>query len=211
MTRFKPLAKWSRPAFLVAGVFLIGFVGRNVIIAFGGGFSETMTALLYLAFVVPAEIAAYVGLLGLYTRVGDVTPKIAGAGAVFAGIAGVAMLGFAGTSIPPLLSSGSPDPPAVTQVLWLVALLTTILAFFLFASGILRSGAADRTLGLLLLIPPITYLVMIVSGVVGFTPEWSTVALSAIQAGSHLAIGLAIHRPSEEPDQRPSRSGTTSQ
>lgn len=192
MSRLSPLQRWNATAFLVAGAFLIAFVARNAVIAFGSGFSETMAAGLYLAFVVPAELAAYIGLLGLYPRLADQVPRLAGAGAALAGIAGVSMLGFGLTAGSTLLRSGTADPPAVTQVLWLVALVTTVLGFAVFGGACLRARVPSRRFGLLLLGPPAVYVVMLAGGVVGYTPEWSTFVISGLQAGAHIAVGLAL-------------------
>jgi hypothetical protein len=192
MSRLEPLERRSATAFLIAGAFLIGFVVRNGIIAFGDGFSETMTAALYVVFIVPAMVAAYIGLLGLYPQLSDHAPRLAGAGAVFISIAGVAIIGFGGGVGSAILAAGQPDPPAITQLLWPVTLVTTIVGFLLFGVASLRTRVPSRMAGFLLLVPPITYILMMAGIVVGFTPGWSTVTLSSIQAGAHLAIGVVL-------------------
>jgi hypothetical protein len=42
------------------------------------------------------------------------------------------------------------------------------------------------------LVPPTTYILMMAGMIVGYTPGWSTVALSTVQAGAHLAIGVLL-------------------
>lgn len=192
MSRLQSLERWSATAFLAAGAFFVGFVVRNGFIAFGDGFSEQLTAALYLVFIVPAELAAYVGLLGLYPRLADRVPRLAGAGAVLVGIAGVAILGFAGGVGSALLASGPPEPPAISQLLYLVTILTTVLGFGLFGVASLRARVPSRRLGYVILVPPATYVVMMTGTIAGYTPAWSTFALSATQAVAHLAIGTAL-------------------
>lgn len=191
-SRFDALGRWRATAFLIAGAFLVAFVVRNVIIAWGGGFSETTEAALYVATVAPTELAAYAGLLGLYPEMSERTPRAAGAGVIFASIAAIAVVGFGVGSVPPLLASGSPEPPGIVRLLWIVMLITTILGFLTFGIASLRSRVPSRTVGALLLVPPITYIVMMAGGILGYTPPWSTVALSAVQAVAHLAIGLTL-------------------
>lgn len=195
MTRFRTLERWRSTAFMVAALFLGAFVVRNVILAWGGGFSDSTTAALYVATIVPAELAVYVGLVGLYPQLAARSSRLARIGAAFVGIAGFTILGFAGGVVSGLASSGT--PPAYAQVLYLVSLLSTILALFIFGAISLRSGTPSRSTGLLLLVPPTTYTVMLVSMFAGFTPPWSTVLLSAIQATAHLAIGLSLRAAPE--------------
>ena len=192
MSRLEPLERWSATAFLIAGAFFIGFVVRNGIIAFGDGFSETMTVALYVVFIVPAEVAAYIGLLGLYPRLSDHAARLTGAGAVFITIAGVAIIGFGGGVGSALLAAGAPEPPAIAQLLLPVTLLTTIVGFVLFGVASLRTRIPSRMAGFLLLVPPTTYILMMAGMIVGYTPGWSTVALSTVQAGAHLAIGVVL-------------------
>lgn len=192
MTRLESLERWSAPAFLVAGALFTGFAVRNGIIAFGSGFSEQVTAALYLVFVVPAELAAYMGLLGLHARLSDSAPRLAGGGAVLVGVAAVAVLGFGGAASTALLGSGPPEPPAIAGLLFLVTILTTILGFVLFGVASLRADVPSRRLGLVLLVPPTTYFLMMAGTVVGYTPEWSTFVLSAGQAAAHLGIGVVL-------------------
>jgi len=205
MSRLQPLERWSAAAFLIAGVFLIGFVVRNGIIAFGDGFSETMTAALYLVFVVPAEIAAYIGLLGLYPRLSEHASRLASAGAVLVGIAVVGAIGFAAGAGSAVLAAGPPEPPAVAGLFWLVTLLMTIVGFILFGIASLRARVPSRTVGLVLLVPPVTYIVMIAGMMTGYTPEWSTFLLSAIQACAHVAIGVSL-RNGDVPTDRAERA-----
>lgn len=192
MSRLRFLERWSATAFLFAGALLIGFVVRNGIVAFGDGFSETTAAALYVAFVVPAEVAAYVGLLGLYPRLAEHASRLAGAGAVCVGIAGVAIIGFGGGVGSALLAAGSPDPPAFAQLLWLVTIAATILGFILFGVASMRACVPSQRVGVLLLVPPATYLLMIAGVIGGFTPDWSAFVLSGIQASAHLVIGVAL-------------------
>lgn len=195
MTRFESLERWSAAAFLAAGALLAGFAARNAVIAFGGGFPPQTTQALYLVFVVPAELAAYVGLLGLYPRLADRVPRNAGLGALLAVIGTVAVLGFGASATADLFAAMS-RPSPVSQVLFLVTLLSTVLGFVVLSVASLRARISRRV-GLLLLVPPATYVVMLAGMVVGYAPEWSTFALSATQAGAHLALGVALRSRSD--------------
>lgn len=209
MSRLQPLERWSATAFLLAGVLFIGFAARNGIIAFGDGFSESMRFALYVAFIVPAELAAYVGLLGLYPRLSEHASRLTGAGAVFVGVAGAAIIGFGGGAGAALLAVGPLEPPAVAQLLLPVAVIATILGFLLFGVASLRAGVPSRTAGGLLLIPPATYLLMMTSMVAGVAPDWSAFVLASIQAVAHVAIGVVLRNGGVAADRTAPASDST--
>ncbi|MFB6137625.1 MAG: hypothetical protein ABEJ42_04710 [Halobacteriaceae archaeon] len=189
---WSPLERYRATAFLTAGVLFAGFAVRNGVIAFGGGLTEWQTMATYAAFVVPGELAASLGLLGCYRRFEAGSPRLTRAAAVVVGVVFLSMVGFAVTTASILAGSAVPEPSPVNQLLYLVSVLGTVLGFVLFGVSGLRGDRADRRLAVLLLVPPATYVVMIAGIAAGFTPEWSTFLLSAVQAVAHLAVGVTL-------------------
>ena len=181
--------RWSVGAFLVAGGFFVVFA------AFWGAFAFTSASSEAVQDVVgPAGwTAAFVGLLGLYPRVGGGSghlPRLA------VGFAGLGCLGGVVTTVGNLAASLGlvGTLPAWVEALQLLLLLGIVFGFLSFALVVLRSGSEVRRLGLLLLLPAAIFVVNIVrvATLGSTTPVWSPFVLGSGQAVSLLAIGYTI-------------------
>jgi hypothetical protein len=83
--------------------------------------------------------------------------------------------------------------PNSLQAVALGIFLGFLVVYPLFAGVGLRSRAFSRTLGLLLLVPSVTFVIMLASIPLGLANPWSAFALSSTQAIAHLAIGFTLY------------------
>lgn len=201
------LEERTSTAFLVAGTLLLGFVASNALHAFT---AVTPPRWVSVVFVVPGLGAGHLGLLGLYPRLSDRVPRHALVGAVVVAVAGVGGVGLLVVELGRALLPASGLPfAALSPLFYLVMLVATILGFVLLGTAAFRTSS--RAVGLALLGPPAVFLVMTAGLVTGYTPEWSTFLVSALQAGAHFAVALALRggspgtdrsEPSSEPAAR---------
>lgn len=162
------LEKWSAAAFLVAGVLLLGYAVLSGI--------ETVTEITFqTAFKVGygqvALLAPVVGLLGLYPRLNDRTPRLSLAGLVITLVAAVGLVvllvWLIGTTF---MMEGYPaipeDAPAWTAATLILVFLTLAVGFLLFGVASLRTTVFSRTVDFLLLVPTVMWIGLIVGNVV---------------------------------------------
>lgn len=141
----------------------------------------------------PAGLAvAFLGLLGLYPSIADRSPWLARVGAVTAtiGVVGATVtsgwyVGVAGGVFPT-------EPPAYIAAFAIGILVGGFLAFPSFGAATLRSDAHSRTLGLLLLAPPVILGTMTVAVAVTGGPAIVGFIAGSAQAIAHLSIGYAL-------------------
>ena len=87
-------------------------------------------------------------------------------------------------------------------VLFVPALaIGTLLGFLSFAVASLRTDIHSQTVGLLLLVPPAIFAVVLAGEIVGYTPVWDDFVLASGQAISLLAIGYLL-RTEDVPTER---------
>lgn len=138
-------------------------------------------------------LLAFVGLLGLYPGLAERGPRIGGAGAVFAS---VGVLGAAVTAAANLgqLAGMTGEPPAWFAALNLLLLVGIVPGFLTFGVGVLRTDARSRTLGLLLLMPALLFVVNIVrvSTLGPRAPTGAPFVLGGGQALALFAIGATL-------------------
>lgn len=201
-TPLETLERWSPTAFLVAGVLLVAFaasVGLEVFMGVSGP----------QAFVsIPGFLAALIGLLGLYPKLAEQSPRLARASVV---VVALALVGFfvnftwvVALTAMNGIDAGTPPEPVI-----LLTVLLTILGFILFGVTGLRANTLSRTGGLLLLAPPAVFAVMVAGAIAGYTPGWSTFAIAAMQAVAHLAIGLVLRNADMPTDRAKPAADTT--
>lgn len=168
---------------IVAGLFAAEvFMGRGV---------DTL-----LSIAGPAGFGvAFSGLLGLYPTLVDWTPRLARAGAIALGIgvAGALILVVGGVGELVGLYAEAPDWVDAANMLLLIGV---ILGFGTFGIGVLRTGTHSRTVGLLMLWPPVVFGgIIVVVGVLilgGTFPHWVHVGHSGSEALVYLSIGYLI-------------------
>ncbi len=138
-------------------------------------------------------LLAFVGLLGLYPGLVERVPWNSRAGAVFAG---VGVVGATVTAVANLgqLAGMTGEPPAWFAALNLLLLVGIVPGFLTFAVAVLRTDVRARTLGLLLLVPALLFVVNIVrvSTLGPRAPTGAPFVLGGGQALALLAIGLRL-------------------
>lgn len=182
--QWESLVKWSATAFVVGGIArLLNLALSNLgvfIEATSPEWSRDLTLLI-------AFGAAYIGLFGLYPWVADRAPRLSRAGAVLAGLAGVAIL----ISVLGKYLHGASEPPGPLKVLPLIYLLGSPRSFLLFGIASWRTRLPSRTVGLLLLLAFAAFIVL-VAGI--FSQIGMLLRLSAlIFAVAMLALGYVLH------------------
>lgn len=139
----------------------------------------------------PAGFAlGFVGLLGLVPSLVDGDALLVRAGAVVAGLAAV---GATATSLANVAELAAVQPPGALRPLSLGIFLGMLLGYPLFAAASLRSQAHPRHLGLLLLVPPAVFALMmsgLLKAAVG--SGMANLVLSSGQAVGHLAVGFVL-------------------
>lgn len=159
----------------------------------------------------PAGFAfGFVGLLGLYPQLADRSPKLAGAGAVFAA------LGVVGGAVTSIWHIGEfagifpAETPVYVSVFSIGIILGMTLGYLSSGVVILRADVYSRTVGLLLLAVPAVVTVMLVSVITSISSADSAVVLASGQALAHLAIGYTLRTEGVSTDRaEPSVEPTT--
>lgn len=137
-------------------------------------------------------VFAFVGLLGLYPSLADRSPWLARVGAVSVTIGAVSAAVTSLWYIGVFAGVFPAEPPAYIAALAIGILVGGFPGFLSFGAASLRTDIHSRTLGLLLLAPPIILGVMAVTvAVTGGTAAGGFIAGSG-QAISHLAIGYIL-------------------
>lgn len=183
----------SATLFLVAGGLLAVFAGLLGVEATTGGSAPEDV------FGPPGYAVAALGLLGLYPALADRSRWMAGIGAVAAAAAAVGWTILTVLSVLEVAGLSGEAAPEET-VLGAVALGATglgmILGYPLFAIASLRSDPHPRTLGLLLLAPPVIFVAVfaVLAPLLGAGQDagWGPFVAGGAQAVAHLAIGFAL-------------------
>lgn len=187
----EPLEDRSATLFLVAGGLLVVFaVLLGVEAVTGGSAPEDV-------FGPPGFAIAALGLLGLYPALAERSRWLAGIGAVAAAIASVGWAVLTVLSILELVGVSGMATPEET-VFGAVALGATglgmLLGYPLIAIATLRSDDHPRTLGLLLLAPPVIFVSVfaVLAPILGEGGAWGPFIAASAQAAAHLAIGFRL-------------------
>lgn len=196
------LERRSSDAFLVAGVLLLASPAHVVVERFIG---LPLPSWVVALFILPGLFATLVGLLGLYPRLTDQSPRLALAGGVITTATGgilVVLLGWilSATVLTAVSTTAIGLPPDAAFTV-LSVLMT--LAFLLFGVASLRSATASPIVGLLLLSFAIPWIMTVAATVVyGSTfPEWLLLAIYGPIPLVMLATGYrlrTVSAPSEQ-------------
>lgn len=155
-------------------------------------------------------LLAFVGLLGLYPGLAERAPRLGRAGALFAS---VGVVGAGVTAVVNLgqLAGMTGEPPAWFAALNLLLLVGIVPGFLTFAVAVRRTDVHARTLGLLLLIPALLFVVNIVrvSTLGPRAPTGAPFVLGGGQALSLLAIGLRLRTTEPPTEAAPSPTDAT--
>ena len=173
------IERWSPTLFLAGGGGVVTHAGLNGI--------EAFTALQTPpdVFVTTGHLVALVGLLGLYPRLVDATPRLArlAAATAAAPIAGWTVMTVGQVLV---VAGAWPSLDAILPGAFFVALLVSSgLAYGLFGAATLRRGRGSRSVGLLVLAPGALMAVLLVdSALTGLT------ALDGFLVGGALAVAI---------------------
>lgn len=179
-----PLGKWSSVLFLSSGAVGLGYASLYGMEAFAGTYPAIRDFLGPVSYII-----AFVGLLGLHSRLADRSPKLAHAGAVFAGLAIVGFL----TSLLGSVGVISSDPPGWVSASQIIFILGGwVLSFLLFSIASLRTGVYPRFVGLILLAPIAVQALNIGVVIAGLASPEARLLNSGLWALSYLAIGIAL-------------------
>lgn len=174
-------------AFLLAAVLLLAFaaiVGLN-------SYTEITIPIRVLPVVGGLGlVTASLGIVGLYPRLGEGAPRLSLAGVVAVLLAGVGELFVIGWPVVSVATGGSAEPPAWYAVGLLIALVFNALGYLLFAIGTLRTSALSRTVGGLLLVPPVLWIILLIVGTM--TDVNPDVFVYPIMSAALLALGYRL-------------------
>jgi hypothetical protein len=192
--RWRSLEAWSPTLFLVAGVILVGYATVNGVSAFTDlTIEQDIFEFGY--------VLGFLGLLGVYPRLADRSPKLARAGAVAALLGLIAFIGVTLTNVGYAMGVLSTERPAWYPVVIVFGVAGFVPGFLLFGVASLRTGAHPRIVGVLLLVPGIIIALMLVHIYAGLDSPVTVFVVSAGQAMSHLAIGTTLETASESTEQ----------
>lgn len=195
---WETLERWRTVMFLVAGVWLFTFAGYNglkvVTDIVQSSFINTLTT-------APALIIGHFGLLGFYRELSERVPRNSLVGAIVVILAAVSALVMLTSYIIEWVLLGGPpaDGGPTTLIIigfvsWLAMMVLTALAYLLFGVASLRADFHPSLVGIVLLGPGVVFIVnfLRMAALGPSYPMWILFAISAMQAGAHLAIGLIL-------------------
>lgn len=181
--RVASLERWSPTLFLVGGGLVLGHAAVRGIEAF------TPTAPPPDVFGPLGYLLALVGLLGLYPALVDRTPTVARVAAV---VALVPLVGWAAISIATLAGAAGvlgTSLPGLFGGFFLVHMAALFLTYVLFGVASLRAGVHARTVGVLLLVPPVLLVSLMAGAAVIGGSTIGAFVIGSLQAVVHLSIG----------------------
>lgn len=187
-TLWESLEERSGMAFLIGGAIFVADTALVTTHLVGG----TEPGAFGQAFVGASWTAAFIGLLGFYSRLSTRCRWLTRAGAVCAVVGAITMATMAGTSLgyfTGFLTGSLSD----LVVLFLPGVfIGVVLGFGLFGIASLRTNIYSRSIGLLLLILPLTFLFNLGTGIaeVGGMPK--ILAVVAVLALTMLTIGYLL-------------------
>lgn len=185
--RLAMLEPWSSTLFLVAGaLFLIAAANNSLQIVIDGYDPATISV----PFLLVGLVAAFVGISGLYSRLRQRSPKLAGLSL------GVIALAFVGVIVLLIWAianySGLASEPAPPLALGTLALM--ILGFVLAGITVIQTETYPGRVGILLVIEAIA-LVFVFAGPAlfqGDPPQWFGAVIEGFQALLLLGIGTTL-------------------
>ncbi len=190
-TVLAPLENKSSPLFFVAAGLMGIVAGLFAAEVFLDRGMETL-----LGIFAPAGFGiAFLGLLGLYSTLVDRASWSARVGAIALGI------GVVGTLVLVVGHTGElaglyAEAPAWVGAGNLLLLVGVVLGFGAFGVGVLRTGTQSRSVGLLLLWPPVVFgglIIVVGTFILGANfPHWVHVGHSFSEAVVYLSIGYLI-------------------
>ena len=195
--RWRSLETWRSTAFLAGGVLL---AVDAVVVAATIVTGAERFLLLGQAFVGAGWTAALVGLLGLYPGLAEPSRRLARVGAVCAAVGAVTFTVVAAASL--AYYAGIPDGEYGAIGMFFIpgVLVGSVLGFVSFSAASLRTDVYSRTVGVLLLVPPLFVLANILRFVAGMESTTLTLAIVVLDALAMLAIGTRLRNEAAPTD-----------
>ena len=189
------LERWSANIFFISGGLWLLDTVSLVVNRFLGG-TEVTILLEGVSFVI-ALVATAIGILGLYSRLSDQTPRLA-----VAGVGGIAAA-VGGLVLTILLSVVMASDSGLLDGLFVVSIFALLFGFLLFGIASVQAAVPSRVVGLLLLgVAGISGTWVVVNVALGFEPpDWLISTLAAAITVDTLAIGYLL-RTAEVPSDR---------
>lgn len=190
------LERWSPVAFSIGGsAILIDVILQSLSTVT----SVSVPGWVNILFGLGGIWALLIGLIGFYTLVADSAPRLSLGGVVTGAIGWVALtvgLGWAIILDLTTQTTVAEGPPLGTQI-FISALILALLSFLCYGIASSRTYSPSRTVGLLLLLPFVAFLVLILfffgSNLYGIeAPEGVPLALFGIAALGLIAVGYAL-------------------
>lgn len=196
--RWDALERLRSMAFLIGGALLV----VNAALLLANLTAGTRPGALEQTFVGAGWTAAFVGLLGFYPSLANRSRWLARAGAVFAvvgviamGAMTVAMLGY----VAGILSG---DPQTASMYLLPAVFLGIVLGFGAFGLAALRTDVYGRSVGLLFLLLPVTFLFNIGTGIAGYNQVAKILGVVVVLVLTMLAIAYLLRTGGASADRR---------
>lgn len=189
----------SATAFLVAGGLMVVFWALVALEVFMDISSpQALVAM-------PALVATFVGLLGLYPMLTDQSPRLARAGVGILAIATVGLVVIfawilAANLLPQVTGIDVPaQPPSIFIMLTVSGYVITVLSF---AVASLWTAVPSRTVGFLLFTLVGVFALPVIAGLLWgeYPREWMAVVVSGWQAAAMLGIGYTLRLESTMTD-----------
>lgn len=183
-TRYwESLERWSPTLFLVGGGLVVGHAAVRGIEAF------TATAPPPDVFGPPGYLLALLGVLGLYPALVERTPRVARLAAVVALVPLVGWVGLSAVSFAAAAGVSVVQAPEGLGGLFVAHIVGVVLTYVLFGLASLRAGVHSRSIGLLLLMPPVLMGGMLAGAAVMGYSAIGAFVIGGAQALVHLTIG----------------------
>ena len=155
---WESLETWRVKAFFASGVMFVVAAALTVASIVGG--AERLSLMVGEAFIGAGWLGGVIGLLGLYSGLADRHRWFVRAGAAFAVIGAVTFVVLAIASLIAYFQGGGVgDLPVPFIFLFPGLVIGSLLAFLSFSVASLRSDVHSRTLGILLLVPALIFLI----------------------------------------------------
>lgn len=184
--RWESLEQWRSIAFLIGGIIVGADAALVAVILVTE--SEFPMALGQ-GFIGAGWTAASIGVLGLYPSLAERSRWLTRAGAVFAVIGTVTYAAMGVTSFGYFTGSLSGELSEVVMFFLPGVFLGTVFGFGAFGVASLRTNVYSRSVGLLLLVLPTTFLFNIGTGIAGFNPLSKVFVVVCVLTLTMLTIG----------------------
>lgn len=183
------LEQWSGRAFVIGGLLMVvdaAFVAVTIVTG-----AEPFLVLGQ-AFVGTAWAVALIGLLGLYPGLADWSRWLSRVGAVFAAIGVVVFAVMAVASLVYYAGIPTGEYSDIGQFFIPGVLIGSVLGFVSFSIASLWTGIHSRTVGILLLVPPILVVTNILRFIAGLESTTLTLGIVIGDALAMLALGSLL-------------------